>query len=95
MKNKEKALTKLEEDIEKARGNFWRELTTFINLIKQEQKFQDTYQFIKLIDKVEILLPKSATESERVLMAHAVDIYKRKLKKELSKWKSHNILREV
>lgn len=82
---KSKISLKIEKKIEKARGNFWRELTTFINLIKQEQKFQDTYQFMKLIDKIEVLLPKSATESERILMAQAVDIYKRKLKKELKK----------
>ncbi len=76
-------IKKIEEEIEKARSNFWRELTTFINLIKQEQKFYETYQFMKLIDKIEVLLPKTATASERILMTQAVNIYKRKLKKEL------------
>lgn len=37
----------------------------------------------KVINKVKILLPNSATESEKILMAQAVDIYKRKIKKKL------------
>lgn len=39
---------------------------------------------LKEIDKIKLLLPKTATESERILMNQFVNIYKRKLRQRIT-----------
>ena len=56
-----------------------------VRLISEKAIDLTLAEVVKILDggEVKILLPTTATRSERVLMAHAVDIHTRKIKEAL------------